>query len=169
MHPDAERRRTTALCRDGVVVEFPRRRSIADVCRTPTCCAARAVDGVSLDVYPRELSGWLAISGSGKTTLGRAILGLYEPSSGNVLFRGQDIAASDPDLRKVLRSQSPDGVSRDLDASLNPRMSVRYTICGALRFHNMVPPKEIPAETDRSARFGWASPEMVQTAHHVTR
>jgi oligopeptide transport system ATP-binding protein len=131
-----------------LVVEFPRRRSFADVLSRKPGGAARAVDGVSLDVFPNETVGLVGESGSGKTTLGRAILGLYKTASGNVLFSGQDTAASDPAARQNLR-RGLQMVFQNPYSSLNPRMTVAQTIGEALRFHKVVPPEEIPAEIDR--------------------
>jgi oligopeptide/dipeptide ABC transporter ATP-binding protein len=50
-----------------------------------------AVDGVSFQVRPGETLGIVGESGCGKTTLGRAILQLYKPTEGQVLFKGKDL------------------------------------------------------------------------------
>ena len=132
----------------GLTVEFPRRRSLADFMLGQKAMAARAVDGVDIDVYPKETLGLVGESGSGKTTLGRAILGLYRPSSGHILFDGQDISKGGAKTRLNLH-RNLQMVFQNPYSSLNPRMTVAQTIGEALRFHKIVPQHEIPAEINR--------------------
>ena len=51
----------------------------------------RAVDGVSLDVSPRRITGLIGPNGAGKTTLFNLISGLYKPDSGEIYFKGESL------------------------------------------------------------------------------
>jgi phosphonate transport system ATP-binding protein len=64
----------------------------------------RALDGVSLDIQRGEFVVLIGLSGSGKSTLLRCINRLVEPTSGQILFEGEDVTrASSPDLRRIRR------------------------------------------------------------------
>jgi peptide/nickel transport system ATP-binding protein len=147
----------------NLVVEFTRRRSVTDIIARRPVAKARAVDSVSLDIRAHETIGLVGESGSGKTTLGRAILGLYKPAAGRVLFRGRDIADSDPAARQGLR-RSLQMVFQNPLSSLNLRYTVEQTISEALRFHRIVPDAEVPTEIERLLRLVGLAPEMASRA-----
>jgi oligopeptide/dipeptide ABC transporter ATP-binding protein len=146
-----------------LAIEFPRRRSILGMLAGRKAITARAVDGVSLDVRANETLGLVGESGSGKTTLGRAILGLYPPAAGRILFRGRDIAESDSETQRAFR-RNLQMVFQNPFASLNPRMTVAQTIGEALRFHRIVPDAAIPAEIERLLGLVGLAPEMASRA-----
>ncbi|SDZ67300.1 peptide/nickel transport system ATP-binding protein/oligopeptide transport system ATP-binding protein [Evansella caseinilytica] len=83
----------------------------------------KAVDDVSFEVYKGETLGIVGESGSGKSTLGRTVLRLLDPTEGEIVFEGMDLATlKNRKLRPYRKDMQM--VFQDPFASLNPRMSV---------------------------------------------
>lgn len=94
-----------------------------------------AVCGVSFDLYRGETLGLVGESGCGKSTTGRAVLNLQRPTSGQVVFQGQDLGTtSSKDLRRM--RQRMQIVFQDPFASLNPRMRVGSIIAEPLAIYD---------------------------------
>jgi peptide/nickel transport system ATP-binding protein len=128
------------MSRDGILLElddlkvwFPIKsglvldRHIGDI---------RAVDGVSLEIERGETLGLVGESGCGKSTVGRAIMRLYKPTDGRIVFDGQDITTLGEGQMRPLRRRIQI-VFQDPYSSLNPRHSVSRIVGEPLRVHGL--------------------------------
>jgi len=96
----------------------------------------RAVDGVSLEIHKGEILAVIGESGSGKTTLGRLSLGTIKPTSGQVIFDGEDTASlRGRDLLAFRRRAQ--AIFQDPYSSLDPFMNVFQTVEEPLRVHGI--------------------------------
>ena len=96
---------------------------------------ARAVDGVDLRVAAGEIVALVGESGSGKTTLARALLGLEQPSAGEVLLDGAPLDRSARGLRAFRRKVQL--VLQDPAGALNPRHTVYESVAEGVRLHRL--------------------------------
>lgn len=97
----------------------------------------KAVDNVSFDVYEGETIGLVGESGCGKSTLGRAILQLIKPTSGKIIFKGQDLASATKEALRSMRKEIQI-IFQDPYSSLNPRITVGEAIGEPLQVHKLV-------------------------------
>ncbi|GAW92865.1 ABC transporter ATP-binding protein [Calderihabitans maritimus] len=103
---------------------------------TKTVGYVKAVDNVSFNIRKGETLGLVGESGCGKTTVGRTILRLYEPTKGEVIYKGRNIYALNArDIETIRREIQI--VFQDPYSSLNPRMTVSDIIGEPLDIHRL--------------------------------
>ncbi len=124
--------------------------------------SVKAVDDVDLTVYRGETLGLVGESGCGKSTLGRALIRLYEPTSGTIQFDGADFLNA---KGEALRQKRKDlqMIFQDPYASLDPRMTVGQIIEQPFHIHNML------EQTERRARVKQLLELVGLKASHVNR
>ena len=97
----------------------------------------KAVDDISFDVYPGESLGLVGESGCGKTTCGRTILRLEEPTEGQMIYKGKDIAKMNAEELRSFRKEVQI-IFQDPYSSLNPRMTIGNAIMEPMQVHGIL-------------------------------
>ncbi|HMH59230.1 MAG TPA: ABC transporter ATP-binding protein [Galbitalea sp.] len=121
-----------------VAIEYPKNGRIP---------AFRAVDGVSLDIFPGEVVGLVGESGSGKTTIGRASVGLLPVVEGSLTVNGMDLADASPKQMREIRKHIGI-VFQDPGSSLNPRFPIGQCIGEPLLLAGLAKGKELERQVE---------------------
>lgn len=97
----------------------------------------KAVDNVSFTIPEGKTLGIVGESGCGKTTCGRTCIGLYKPTAGQVLYRGQDVHKMTASQRKDF-TKKVQMIFQDPYACLDPKMKIHDIVAEGLRNHKLV-------------------------------
>ncbi len=128
-----------------------------------------AVDGISLTIHENEIVGFVGESGSGKSTFGKALIGLWDKTDGEVWFEGEKLPQkySPEDFRTY--SKKMQMIFQDPYSSLNPRMTVKDIIGEGLKLHGMASGSDL---TERVAEWlrkvGLAPDHMSRYPHEFS-
>jgi oligopeptide transport system ATP-binding protein len=97
----------------------------------------KAVDGINFDIYQGETYGLVGESGSGKSTTGRAVIRLYDPTAGKIIFDGHDISGKLSKNDEAYLRTNMQMIFQDPMACLNPRKKVKEIIAQGLEIHHL--------------------------------
>ena len=101
----------------------------------------RAVDGVDLNIKYGETLGLVGESGSGKSTIAYTVVGMYRPTSGQILFKGENIGV-EASRRPLSSKKEIQIVFQDPGSSLNPRQTIEQILALPFRIHTQMPKRQ---------------------------
>ena len=102
----------------------------------------KAVDGVSLEIPKGKTFSLVGESGCGKSTVARLVVGLYQPTRGNIVFEGVDMASLKSRAETLPLRRRLQMIFQDPYASLNPRWRVTDIVAEPIRTHNLMSDKQ---------------------------
>ena len=101
----------------------------------------RAVDGVDLNIKYGETLGLVGESGSGKSTIAYTVVGMYRPTFGQILFKGENIGVK-ASKRPLSSKKEIQIVFQDPGSSLNPRQTIEQILALPFRIHTQIPKRQ---------------------------
>lgn len=101
----------------------------------------RAVDGVDLNIKYGETLGLVGESGSGKSTIAYTVVGMYRPTSGQIIFKGKNIGL-EASRRSLSSKKEIQIVFQDPGSSLNPRQTIEQILALPFRIHTQTPKRQ---------------------------
>jgi oligopeptide transport system ATP-binding protein len=146
---------------EDLVMYFPIRRGVFQ----SVVGHVHAVDGISFEIKRGETLGLVGESGCGKSTTGRAILQLYKPTGGKVIFQGQNLVnLRGQKLRQMRRQMQM--IFQDPYASLNPRMTVEQIIGEPLIIHNILKGSDVRTRVEELLKLVRLNPAYTDRYPH---
>ncbi len=146
---------------DGLSVHFPVRNGLFG--RTKR--TLRAVNDLSLTLNKGECLSVVGESGCGKSTLALSILGLQEPTSGEIFFEGRSITGKARPSR-LERAGMAQMVFQDPYASLNPRQTIYTSLAAPLKLHGVKDRTEIDRRIETMMQLVGLKPEQAKRFPH---
>ncbi len=127
---------------ENLVKWFPVKRSLIDIIRRREKLYVRAVDGITFNIYKKEIFALVGESGSGKTTTGRLLIRLETPTSGRIIYKGQwNLAPMTEEEVRQFRKELQI-IYQDPYGALNPKMTIKEILEEPLLFLTDLDPEE---------------------------